>query len=81
MASSSFSIVERALRIKRRNFSKEINTAINEAKSEAGLSKESFDEKKVLFEQHWDDIVSATEGCIKLLDNGDEDEEEQIESI
>ena len=62
MESSAFSVAERALRIKRRNFSKEILAVINEAKSEAGLTKDVFDEKKVLFEQHWDDVVSAMEG-------------------
>ena len=53
-------------------------TVINVANSEAGLIKESFDEKKVHFEQHWDEILTATEGCNGLLDDGEEDKEEQI---
>ena len=48
MASSAFSAAERALHIKRRSFSKEITVILDEAKLEAGISKESFDEKKAI---------------------------------
>ena len=61
------------MRGKRRSFCSEITAVINEAKSEAGLSKERFDEKKVHFEQLWSEIVTATEGCIGLLDDWDEE--------
>ena len=81
MASLAFFTAERALWVKRRSFCKEITTNIDEAKSEAGLSKESFDKKKVHFEQHWDEIVTTTEGCIGLLDDGEEDKEEQITDL
>ena len=66
------------MHVNRRNFSKEINVILNEAKSEAGLNKEIFDEKKVYFEQHWEEIVTSTEECINLIDDGDEDKGEQI---
>ena len=49
MASSAFYTAKRALRVKRRNFFKEITAILDEAKSEAGLSKEGFEEKKRLF--------------------------------
>ena len=54
---------------------------MDEAKSEAGLSKESFDKKKVHIEQHWDEIVTSTEGCIKLIDDGDDDKDEQVNEL
>ena len=78
MDTSAFLVAERALCIKRRNLSKEISAVIDEVKSEAGLTKNLCDEKKVLFDQRWDDVVSATEGCIKLLDDGDEEKKKQI---
>ena len=81
MASSAFSTTERALHIKRRNFSKELTVILNETKSEAGLNKESFDEKKVYFEQHWEEIVTSTEGCINLIDDGDDDKGKQINEL
>ena len=85
LASSAFFAAERALLVKRRSFCKEIVTAIlDEAKSEAGLGKESFDEKKVYFEQHWDEIVTSTEDSIRLIDDEDEQTHElnfQIELL
>ena len=81
MASLAFTTAERAMRVKRRNFSKEIAAILDEVKSEASLSKESFDEKKVYFEQHWDEIVTSTEGCINLFDDGDDDKDEHVNEL
>ena len=67
MELSAFSVADRALRLKRRNLFKEISVAINEAKSEAGLTKEAFNDKKILFEQHWSKFVSDTEGVYKIV--------------
>ena len=77
MASSAFSTAERALRIKRRSFSKEFAAILDEVKSEVGLSKESFYKKKIYFEQHWNEIVTSAENCIGLIDNEDEYKDEQ----
>ena len=46
MSLTAFSTAERALRVKRRNFSKEINAILDESKSEAGLHKAAFDKKR-----------------------------------
>ena len=58
-----------------------MSAAINEAKSEAGLTKEAFNDKKVLFEQHWSEVISDTEGCMKLLDDGEDYKEEEITDL
>ena len=81
MASSAFSTAERALRVKRRSFSNEITAVINEVKSEVGLSKECFYEKKIDFEQHWGEVVTATEGWVGLLDDGDDDKDDQVTEL
>ena len=46
MTSTAFSVADRALRAKRRAFSNKLTVVLNEAKSEAGLIKEAFEEKK-----------------------------------
>ena len=46
MALAAFSTADRALFVKRRKFSKEITVILDETKSEVGLNKESFDEKR-----------------------------------
>ena len=51
---------------------------LNEAKSEVGLKKEVFEEKRGYFEQNRTEIVTSTEDCIKLIDDGDENREEQV---
>ena len=75
MTSPAFSVADRALRAKRRAFSNELTAVLNEAKSEAGLNKKAFEEKGY-FEQNWAEIVTSTEDCIKLIDDGDENGEE-----
>ena len=67
MSLTAFSTVERALRVKRRIFSKEINTILDESKSEAGFNKATFDETKVYFEEHWDEIVILRKIVLNLL--------------
>ena len=49
MASEAFATANQALRAKRRAFSKEITESFKDARSEVGLSKEAFIEKKSLF--------------------------------
>ena len=34
--------------------------------------------KRVYFEEHWNEIVTSTEDCIKLIDVGDDGRDEQI---
>ena len=64
-----------------RTFSKDLTVALNDAKSDFGLSKEAFNEKKDYFESAWDEIVASTEDCIKLIDDGDDQGEEQIDEL
>ena len=47
MTLMAFSTAERALYVKRRNFS-EINVILDESKSEAGLNNAVFDKKKFI---------------------------------
>ena len=77
MVSEAFATANRALRAKRRAFSKEITESLKDARSEVWWSKEAFIEKKVYFEQCWDEIVTSTSDCINLVN----DEEEQGEII
>ena len=53
MASESFAIASRALRLKRRSFSKEITDSFKDARSDEGLSKEAVNEKLAYIEQWW----------------------------
>ena len=46
MASESFAIASRALRLKRRSFSKEITDLLKDARSDEGLSKEPLRKKR-----------------------------------
>ena len=78
MSSTAFSAVNRALRTKR-TFSKELTAALNDAKSETGLSLGTFEEKEDYFEHNWEAIVTSTEECIHLIDDGEEQGDEQIE--
>ena len=50
-------------------------------KSDVGLSKTDFGNKKYYFNKHWKNIVTSTEECIKMLDDDDENEEEEITEI
>ena len=77
----AFSIANRALRVKRRTFSKEITAALNDARSEFGLTKEAFNEKRVYLEHHWEEVVTSPEDCIHLVDDEEEQEEEKIEEV
>ena len=81
MASSAFSVADSALRAKRRAFSNELTAVMNKAKSEAGLSKEGFEERQGYFEQNWTEIVTSTEDCVKLIDDGDDDRDEQVNEL
>ena len=81
MASSAFLVAERVLCVKRRSFCNKITEVSNKAKSEAGLSKEGFYEKKIYFEQHWGEIVNATKGCVGLINDGDDDKDEQVTEL
>ena len=60
MTSEAFSITNRVLRVKRRTFSKEITTALNDARSQVGLTKEAFKKKMVYLEHNWKEIVTKT---------------------
>ena len=57
MSSTTFSIANRVLRAKRRTFSRELTAALKDAKSEFGLTKEAFNDKKDYFESAWEEIV------------------------
>ena len=48
-----------------------------------GLNKAEFAEKKVYFNEHWNDIVTSTEGCISIIDDDfdDNDKEEQLSEL
>ena len=82
MTSQTFSIADRASQIlKRRAFSNEFTAVLNEAKSETGLSKEAFKEKKEYFEHNWTEIVTSTVDCINLIDDGDEHGDDEIEEL
>ena len=72
MASEAFAIASRALRSKRRAFSNEITSFLNDASSEEGVSKEVFNEKNTYFEQCWEEIVTSTNDCVGLVDDVEE---------
>ena len=79
MSSAAFSAANRALRAKRRIFSRELTAALDDAKFDSGLSLETFKEKENYFERTWDEIVTSTEDCINLIDDGEDQKDEQIE--
>ena len=79
MSSTAFSVACRALCTKRKTFSKELTTALNDDRSEFGLNNEILTRKKDYFGYTWDEIVTSTEDCIGLIDDGEEQGEEQIE--
>ena len=81
MASEAFSSSNRVLRVKRRAFSREITSFLNDVRSGVGVSKEAFNEKRDYFENIWEEIVATTEGCINLVDDGDDEGEEIIEEL
>ena len=81
MATTSYALTERVLRAKRRSFSKDLTTILEEDNSESGLSKERFEEKKAHFEHNWQEIVNSTEGCVKLIDDGDDNWAEQVSEL
>ena len=74
-------LLERALRAKRRSFSNDLTAILDEANSESSLTKERFDEKKAHFERNWDEIVNSTEGCIKLIDDGEDEKDEHTNEL
>ena len=81
MASEAFSTANRALRVKRRAFSREITSFLNDAWSGEGVSKEVFNEKKGYFENIWEEIVTATDSCINLLDDEEDERGEIIDGL
>ena len=48
MTLQAFSLADRALWVKQRAFSNELTVVLSEAKSETGLRREVFEEKKVI---------------------------------
>ena len=81
MASSSCSVAKWALRAKWCSFPNDLTEVLNEVHSESGLRKERFDEKKAYFERNWDEIVNSMEGCIKLIDDGEDEKDEQSNEL
>ena len=75
MASEAFLTANRALRLKRRAFSREITSFLNDAWSNEGVSKEVFNEKKGYFENTWEEIVTAAGSYINLLDDREDEGE------
>ena len=78
MSSTPFATAERALRLTRRCFSKEIKAILDESKSDDGLSKTDFENKKEYFNETCGNVVTSTKGCIKIFDDDYEDKEEEI---
>ena len=78
MSSTAYSVANRALRAKRRAFSKELTVALSDAKSETGLNIEAFKKKEDHFECNWTEIVTPTEDCINLIDDGEKQGDEHI---
>ena len=60
MASEACTVAIQALRLKRRSFSKEIMDMLKDARSDEGLSREVFNDKKAYIEQCWREIVTST---------------------
>ena len=81
MASTSYAVAEWALRIKRRSFWNNLTTILNEVNLESGLTKELFEEKKAYFERNWDEIVNSTKGCIKLIDDWEDEKDKQTNEL
>ena len=54
---------------------------MNDARSEKGVSEEAFNEKKDYFEKIWEEIVTATDSCINLLDDGEDEGGEIVETL
>ena len=87
MDSESFEAATRALHVKRRSFVREITGFLKDARSEGGLSKERFYEKKEYIERCWGEIVSCTKDCVSMVDNVEDREEivnelnENLESL
>ena len=80
MISPAFVMPNRALRMQRRAFLKELTEFLSDASTEV-ISKEIFDGKKEYFEKLWDEIVVSHNDCISLLDEDDDNEKEMIEDL
>ena len=78
MSSTAFITTERALHLKRWNFAKEIKEILDVSVTEIGLNKTAFEDKKVYFNEHWEDIVASTEDCFNMIDY---DKDEQITEL
>ena len=74
MAATSYAVTERALCSKRRSFTNKLTTILEEANTDLGLSKKRFEEKKALVGRYCEEIVSSTEGCIKLTKENEREE-------
>ena len=70
--SQEFGTASRALRLKRRAFSNEITAFLQSAKSDTPPAITEFRERQVYFAKLWDNVVTSTEDCIKLI-HEDED--------
>ena len=81
MSSMPFTTAERASRLKRRCFAKGIKAILDELKSDGGLSKTDFENKKEYFSETYENVVTSTEGCIKMLDDDYGDKEEEIRTL
>ena len=78
MASEAVLTANQALHIKRRTFLREITSFLNDARSGVGVSKEVFNKRGDYFENIWEEIVAATEGCINLVDDEGEEIVEEL---
>ena len=72
MTSGVFLDAARDVRQKRRSFSKDIDTFLKAVQDEPKITLNEFYEKSDQFEHMWSEVVKATEGCIKLIDDSDE---------
>ena len=81
MTSQAFTVANRALHLKKEFFSNEITSFLSDASSKGDVPKEAFIEKKGYFEKIFWKIVVATDSCVKLLDDGEDEGGEIAETL
>ena len=72
MSSEAFSTADRALRLQRRVLRNELTAFLSDTESLNELSREDFAKQKAYFESLWQKVVASTEGCLNLIDDGDD---------
>ena len=75
--SEQFETASRALRLKRRAFSNEITAFLQSAKSDTPPAITEFRERQIHFKNLWDNVVTSTEDCIKLIHEDEDSDGEE----